>query len=65
MTVMEVAGTPVTDQQLDPNLVIEVEMLLLWSLLRPLSDDEMSPFLADVNSLSQHWVADAPAGGVR
>ncbi|GAA3737673.1 hypothetical protein GCM10022225_20670 [Plantactinospora mayteni] len=52
-------------EQLDPNLVIEVEMLLLWGLLRPLSDDELSRFLSDVGSLSHQWAADAPTGGVR
>ncbi|MEN3613858.1 hypothetical protein AAH979_30440 [Plantactinospora sp. ZYX-F-223] len=52
-------------EQFDPNLVIEVEMLLLWSLLKWVSEDELSRFLADVGSLSQQWAADAPTGGVR
>ncbi|MEQ4302657.1 hypothetical protein ABNF97_14860 [Plantactinospora sp. B6F1] len=52
-------------EQLDPNLVIEVEMLLLRSLLKPLSEDELSRFLADVGSLSEQWATDAPTGGVR
>ncbi|MFY1674839.1 hypothetical protein ACN27G_33700 [Plantactinospora sp. WMMB334] len=52
-------------EQINPNLVIEVEMLLLWDLLRSLSDDELSRFLAEVGSLSQQWAADAPAGGAR
>ncbi|MDG4791446.1 hypothetical protein O7626_37085 [Micromonospora sp. WMMD1102] len=39
----------------DPNLIIESEMLLLWKLLRPLSADELSRFLAEVDSLSAQW----------
>ncbi|AVT36398.1 hypothetical protein [Plantactinospora sp. BB1] len=43
---------------LDPNLIIESELLLLWRLLRPLSDDEMSRFLAEVDSLAEQWAVE-------
>ncbi|MEO3742543.1 hypothetical protein [Plantactinospora sp. B5E13] len=44
--------------EVDPNIIIESEMLLLWKLLRPLSDDEMSPFLVEVDSLAERWAAE-------
>ncbi|MFY1689477.1 hypothetical protein [Plantactinospora sp. WMMB782] len=43
---------------LDPDAVIEAEMLLLWKLLRPLSDDELAGFLAEVDVLATRWAAD-------
>ncbi|WP_203857812.1 hypothetical protein [Plantactinospora mayteni] len=43
---------------IDPKLVVESEMLLLWRLLRPLPDDEMSRFLAEVDLLATRWAAE-------
>lgn len=43
---------------LDPGLIVQSEMLLLWKLLRPLSDDEMSQFLTEVDALAERWTAE-------
>ncbi|MFY1668632.1 hypothetical protein ACN27G_01535 [Plantactinospora sp. WMMB334] len=43
---------------LDPGLIVQSEMLLLWKLLRALSDDDMSQFLAEVDALAERWAAE-------
>lgn len=42
-------------ETVEPNLIIESEMLLLWKLLRTLPDSELSAFLAEVEVLAEQW----------
>ncbi|WP_326561170.1 hypothetical protein [Micromonospora sp. NBC_01796] len=42
-------------EAVEPNLIIESEMLLLWQLLRARTDSELAGFLAEVEVLAEQW----------
>ncbi|MFI6758763.1 hypothetical protein ACIBF5_06410 [Micromonospora sp. NPDC050417] len=54
-----VTGDTSALESVEPNLIIESEMLLLWHLLQPLGDSDLSGFLAEVDVLAEQWSHEA------
>ena len=42
-------------EDLAPGVIVETEMLMLWKLLGPLSDNELTLFFAEANALADRW----------
>lgn len=42
-------------EDLSPGVIVEAEMLMLWKLLGPLSESELTLFFAEADALADRW----------
>jgi hypothetical protein len=45
-------------ESIEPRVVVETEMILLWKLLGSLSDSELDAFFASADELAEEWSRD-------